>query len=97
MMEKKKAKPKTEKKVTNFATRGREFVGKIIRMGSQKSAVIQWERSHYIPKYERYEKRWSKIAVHIPDDFELKVGDTVKVAECRPISKTKHFIVMEKI
>jgi small subunit ribosomal protein S17 len=27
--------------------------------------------------------------------MDLKVGDAVKIAECRPLSKTKHFVVVE--
>lgn len=59
--------------------------------------TITVERSFYkfIRKYERYEKRKSKITAHKPDCIEVKVGDSVKIAECRPLSKTKHFVVVE--
>src|SRR3989344_5457977 len=43
----------------------------------------------------RHEKRLSKIQVHIPDSIEVKEGDIVKIAECRPLSKTKHFVIIE--
>ena len=41
------------------------------------------------------EKRKSKINVHKPDCLNVNVGDSVKVAECRPLSKTKHFVLVE--
>ena len=49
----------------------------------------------YINKFERYEKRKSKIKAHKPDCLDVKVGDSVKIAECRQLSKTKHFVLVE--
>ena len=59
--------------------------------------TITVERSFYkfIKKYERYEKRKSKISVHKPDCLSVNIGDSVKVAECRSLSKTKHFVLVE--
>ncbi len=59
--------------------------------------TITVERSFYkfIRKYERYEKRRSRINVHKPDCIDVEVGDSVKIAECRPLSKTKHFVLVE--
>ena len=34
---------------------------------------------------------------HVPEGITLSVGDTVRIAECRPISKTKNFIVIERL
>ena len=33
--------------------------------------------------------------VHKPDCLDVKIGDAVKIAECRPLSKTKHFVLVE--
>ena len=59
--------------------------------------TITVERSFYkfIKKYERYEKRKSKINAHKPDCIDVKIGDSVKIAECRPLSKTKNFVIVE--
>jgi small subunit ribosomal protein S17 len=46
-------------------------------------------------KYERFEKRQSKIHAHNPPCLEAKAGDRVKIAECRPLSKTKSYVVVE--
>ena len=66
-------------------------------VSNKAERTISVERSYYkfIRKYERYEKRKSKINVHKPDCLDVNVGDSVKVAECRPLSKTKHFVLVE--
>ncbi|MBU2639549.1 MAG: 30S ribosomal protein S17 [Nanoarchaeota archaeon] len=74
---------------------GRTFVGKVKSAKARKTIVVSWERAHYIRKYERYEKRLSKIQAHVPKCIDVKEGDTVKIMECRPLSKTKHFVVVE--
>lgn len=85
---------KTQNK-TGIMTHGRTFVGKVKSAKAQKTAVVEWERTLYLKKYERYEKRLSKVQVHIPDSIEVKEGDIVKIVECRPLSKTKHFVIVE--
>ncbi len=77
--------------------RGRQFMGKVTRLNAQRTALVEWQRLFYIPKYQRYEKRRSKLQVHHPDCISLKVGDTVKFIESRPISKTKNFVIIEKL
>ena len=52
---------------------------------------------HYVPKYERYEKRTSIYAAHCPPCIKTKIGDKVRIAECRPLSKTVSFVAIEKI
>jgi len=76
--------------------RGRIFKGKV-RNVFHKTAVIEWVRFHYLPKYERYEKRRSRLKVHVPDCIEVKKGDVVKAVESRKISKTKNSVVVEVI
>ncbi|MCF0225779.1 MAG: 30S ribosomal protein S17 [Methanobrevibacter sp.] len=75
--------------------RGQILEGVVVSNKAERTISV--ERSYYkfIKKYERYEKRKSKINVHKPDCFDVKVGDAVKVAECRPLSKTKHFVLVE--
>lgn len=76
---------------------GRTFTGKIVTADYNRTASIMWNRSVYLPKYERYELRRSKVKAHNPDCIGAKVGDTVRIMECRPISKTKSFVVIEKL
>ena len=78
-------------------THGRTFVGTVVAAKMQNTATVEWERSRYIPKYERFEKLTTRIKAHNPDDIDAKKGDVVRIKECRPLSKTKHFIITEKI
>ena len=77
-------------------TRGRVFEGVVIKKLHNR-IVIQFERMLKIPKYERYEKRKTKIHARVPDcmDGEVKEGDLVQIAETRPISKTIHAILVK--
>jgi small subunit ribosomal protein S17 len=63
----------------------------------QKSATVRWEYAEKVPKYERYERRNTKVTVHVPDSLDVSEGDQVRVAETRPISKTKSHVVVEII
>ncbi len=78
-----------------LGVRGQVVEGKVVSSKAQRTAVIEREYFHFIPKYERYERRHSRIVVHKPDCMDVKVGDKVKLAECRPLSKTKHFVIVE--
>ena len=76
--------------------RGTMIRGKIVSASMEKSVIIQKERKHYIPKYERYEKRTRRYAAHLPPCIPVQLGDEVMIMECRPLSKTKSFVVVEK-
>ena len=75
--------------------RGQVITGKVVSDHMQDSVVVARDFLHYVKKYKRYEKRSSKLHAHSPACIGAKVGDTVKIAECRPISKTKTFVVVE--
>lgn len=55
------------------------------------TVVSQWKH----PVYGKYVKSTKKYACHI-DKVEAKEGDIVTITECRPISKTKFFVVTAK-
>lgn len=79
-----------------LSLRGRSFTGEMIRKNG-KTVKIEWPRFRFFPKYERYAKLSSGVLAHLPEcmrDFE--VGQKVKVTECRPLSKMKHFVVVGK-
>ena len=77
--------------------RGQIFVGEVVSDTAPKTVVVKREYLKKIRKYERYERRTSKIHAHNPPCIDAQVGDIVKIAECRPISKTKSFVVVERI
>jgi len=86
---------KTEVKSSDLSLRGRSFVGTVISARMQKTVTVEWGRRHLIKKYERYEKRRSRVKVHNPENINAKEGDVVRIMECRPISKTKNFVIVE--
>lgn len=75
--------------------RGRIFVGKVKSAKMDKAVVVEWTRRIYIQKYERYLEKKSRLAAHNPPCVNAVEGDTVKIVECRPLSKTKSFVVVE--
>ena len=75
--------------------RGRVIEGRVVSAKAQRTAIIESEYFRFIPKYERYERRHSRIVAYKPDCIDVKVGDKAKIAECRPLSKTKRFVVIE--
>lgn len=77
--------------------RGRTFVGKVVSAKVPKSTTIEWERRLFLPKYERYEKRRSRVHAHNPPCISAKEGDNVLIAETRPLSKTKHFVIIQRL
>ena len=77
--------------------RGKTFVGKVVRAKMEKSCVVEWERKRYVPKYERYEKLKTRIKVHNSPCIDAKEGDTVKIMECRPLSKTINKVIVEVV
>jgi len=81
----------------NLKTRGRILEGVVISDKMRNSIVVKRELLEYIPKYERYAKKSSKITAHNPPCINAKLGDNVKIVECKPISKTKSFVVIEVI
>jgi small subunit ribosomal protein S17 len=79
----------------NVKIRGRIFKGKIVSVKALRTAIISWDYYNFIPKYERYERRRTRVAAHLPACINAKTGDTVRIGECRPLSKSKNFVVFE--
>jgi small subunit ribosomal protein S17 len=80
-----------------LSIRGKILEGIVVSAKAQKTAIIERHYLHYLPKYERYERRHSRIAAYNPECISAKEGDRVRIAECRPLSKTKAFVVIEKL
>jgi small subunit ribosomal protein S17 len=80
----------------SLPVRGQIIEGEVVSDRAPKTVVVLRSYLKKIAKYERYEKRRSKIHAHNPPCINARVGDKVKIAECRPLSKTKSFVVIEK-
>ncbi len=68
----------------------RELQGTVVKKSGDKTISVLVERKIMHPRYHKIVKRFKKYLVH-DEKNEAKVGDVVRVVECRPISKRKAF------
>ena len=68
----------------------RELQGRVIKKSGDKTVSVLVERKVVHPRYHKIVKRFKKYLVH-DERNEANVGDTVRIIECRPISKRKAF------
>ena len=76
---------------------GRILDGVVLSAKMDKTIVVQREYLQFSSKFVRYERRHSHIPSHNPPCLEGKEGERVRIAECRPLSKTVSFVVVEKL
>ncbi len=81
-----------------LSARGRIFEGTVIKKFPRRIA-IEFERTIFIKKYERYAKTKTKLHARLPDceKERVNVGDYVQIRECRPLSKIIHFVYIKTI
>jgi small subunit ribosomal protein S17 len=71
-----------------------ELVGKVVSDKNDKTITVLVETYKKDPLYVKRVKISKKYAAH-DEKNEAKVGDTVRIAETRPLSKNKHFRLVE--
>lgn len=78
--------------------RGRIFEGTVVKK-FPKRVVIEFERTVFVRKYERFYKKKTRLHARLPDSMEkeVNIGDYIEVQETRPLSKIIHFIVIGKV
>jgi small subunit ribosomal protein S17 len=81
----------------SLSVRGQIIEGKVASDKMDKTVVVKRESHSYDKKYERYKKESSKYSAHLPECIKVSIGDKVKIMECRPLSKTVSFVVIEKL
>jgi small subunit ribosomal protein S17 len=81
----------------SLSVRGQTLEGTVASTDMEKTVVVEREYDVRVPKYDRYMKRRSRIPAHAPPCLGLEEGDTVRIAETRPLSKTKAHVVVEKV
>jgi small subunit ribosomal protein S17 len=87
-----------EKRVTmtELTKSERTLQGKVVSDQRDKTITVLVETQKRHPVYEKIMKRHRKFHVH--DEKNLgKIGDVVLIASCRPISKTKHWRLLNVI
>ena len=81
----------------DLPVRGRVLEGLVVSAKMDKTVIVKRDYLHYVPKFIRYERRHSRIPSHNPPCIDVEEGDRVIIAECRPVSKTVSFVVVEKL
>ena len=76
--------------------RRKELVGKVVSSKNEKTITVVVETYKKDPLYGKRVKYSKKYAVH-DEENKAKVGDTVRIVETRPLSKTKYFYLKEII
>lgn len=71
----------------------RSLQGHVLSNKMQKTIVVSIERVVKHPIYGKFIKRTTKLHVH-DENNECHIGDVVKIRECRPISKTKSWMLL---
>lgn len=74
----------------------KERIGVVVSNKMQKSITVQVERREKHPKYGKFVKKSSKFAAH-DENNDCNIGDTVRIAETRPLSKNKCWRLVEII
>ena len=74
----------------------RTLQGKVVSDKMNKTAVVLLERRVKHPLYGKYIRRSTKLHVH-DENNECAVGDEVAIRECRQMSKTKSWQLVEVI
>lgn len=74
----------------------KERVGKVVSDKMKSTAVVEIERLFSHPVYKKYIRRSKRYYAH-DEGNQCHVGDTVRIVETRPISKTKHWRIAEII
>lgn len=77
--------------------RGITLIGTVVSTKMNNSIVVRREFNQYVSKYERYMKKTSSYHAHCPECIPIQVGDMVRIAECKPLSKTISFVAIEKM
>ncbi len=72
----------------------RTLTGKVVSNRMDKTAAISVERLVKHPLYGKYVRRTTKLLAH-DENNECRIGDTVNIAETRPLSKRKAWQVVE--
>ena len=85
---------KEEQKNTEIKHR-RVLAGVVVSDKMKNTVVVEVNRLVKHPKYQKYFQVTKRYKADNPNDIK-KLGDKVKIEECRPISKDKHFRIIHK-
>ncbi len=94
--EAKTEKVKTEevKKKTSHTGMRKTRIGRVLSNKMDKTIIVSEEKKVIHPIYKKYYKKTTKFAAHDPNNT-CDIGDTVKIMETRPLSKSKRWRLVE--
>ncbi len=72
------------------------LIGTVVSTKMQKTIVVSVERKFRHPMYRKVITRHKKFKVH-SEDKNIQEGDLVMIKETKPISKDKHYMLMQKL
>ena len=72
----------------------KRLIARVVSDAMDKTRVVVRERLVKHPLYKKYIRRKTRIKVH-DEKNEAKVGDTVEIVECRPLSRDKHWRLLK--
>ena len=75
--------------------RGKLLRGTVVSNKAKNMAVVTREYPRAVGKYKRDERSKSKMHAFVPDCIDVEESSNVTIAECRPLSKTVSFVVIE--
>ncbi len=84
------------KKSVSTTLRKKESIGTVVSIAMQKTVIVSLVRVRKHPLYKKVMKHTARFAVH-NEGIDVAVGDRVAITETKPMSKTKHFIVVKKL
>jgi small subunit ribosomal protein S17 len=78
-----------------LSIRGKLLTGIVTSAKAPKMIVVSREYPRPVQKYKRFQRSRSKVHAFLPSCIDVKEGQEVRIAECRPLSKTVSFVVVE--
>ncbi|MDA8721210.1 30S ribosomal protein S17 [Nitrosopumilus sp.] len=78
-----------------LSIRGKLFDGKVTGDKAKQTITLTKDEPIYFSKFKRYARGKSTIHAHVPGCIDVTSGDHVLTAECRPISKSVSYVVIE--
>ena len=79
----------------SLSIRGKLFEGIVVNTKAKHTVTIEKKSSINFSKFRRYGRSKNRIHAHVPSNLDVGEGDHVIAAECRPISKSVSFVVIE--
>lgn len=76
------------------AEKAKELSGKVVSTKMKDTVIVAIERFILHPLYKKPVRRTKRVAVHAPN-HTVKEGSVVTIQETKPVSKTKHFILVK--